>query len=547
MKSKILLGLLVGLMGSILVNAEENTVGLIRNDPGSFEGYTLFSPMSFRTSYLINNEGLLVHSWQSEFIPGYMAYLTEDGCLYRTFITGGTTGISGVEKLDWDGNLAWRYNCSGDGYSRHHDIAVLPSGNVLMIVLELKDSIQAIEAGANPATFGRRLYSESVIEVRPNGPSGGDIVWQWHAWDHLVQNYDSTKDNYGMVKAYPELINLNAEQPMRADFMHVNSIGYNEEFDQIVLTSRIYSEIWVIDHGTTTEEAAGHAGGRYGKGGDLLYRWGNPRNYGYGTLESQKLFYPHAGTWVESGMPGAGNILIFNNGGEDLNRIYSSVDEITPPVDTGGNYQGGLPYGPTEPCWSWNAPEPGDFFSVYISGAQRLPNGNTLICDGPHGALFEVTPDGEEVWRYVNPVISTGPIKQGTVPSGNDVFKIRRYALDYPAFEGRDLAPKGPIELSGVSEGAPAGMTMLEITPVLIKDAATISYQLASSTNVRMMLYDVTGSEVRMLVHEVKSAGGYTVSWDGHDDMGRRVSPGVYFVTLETDRSRAVERIVVAR
>ncbi len=528
---------------SVTTLSAEQTVGLFINDPGSYQGYTLFSPMSYTTTYLINNEGLLVHSWQSELRPGFMAYLTEDGCLYRTITSGGSTGSGGVEKLDWEGNLLWRFEYS----PAHHDIAVLPSGNVLMIVLENKDSIQAIEAGANPDIMNKKLYPESVIEVRPNGPSGGDIVWQWHSWDHLVQDYDSTRKNYGTVNAHPELINLNAEDPLLADFMHVNSIGYNEEFDQIVLTSRIYSEIWVIDHGTTTEEASGHAGGRYGNGGDLLYRWGNPRNYGYGTLESQKLFYPHAGMWVAPGVPGTGNILIFNNGGEDLNRSYSSVDEITPPVDTGGNYQGALPYGPTEPCWFWTAPEPGDFFSPYISGAQRLPNGNVLVCEGYAGTLFEVTPDGEEVWRYVNPVISTGPIKQGTVPSSNAVFKVRRYAPDYPAFSGRDLTPKGPIELPGISEGAPPTMAKLEITPTISNEAVTISCQVATSGIFRLRIYDVLGEEVRTLVSEIRPRGTYTQTWDARDNMGRMVNRGVYFCSLETAGSNLKRRIVLIR
>ena len=118
---------------------------------------------------------------------------------------------------------------------------------------------------------------DHVIEVEPNGSSGGNIVWEWHVWAHLIQDYDPAKDNYGVVEDHPELIDINFMAISAGkDLNHINAIDYNEEFDQILLTSAGQDEIWVIDHSTTTEESAGHTGGTSGKGGDLLYRWGNP-------------------------------------------------------------------------------------------------------------------------------------------------------------------------------------------------------------------------------------------------------------------------------
>ena len=84
--------------------------------------------------------------------------------------------------------------------------------------------------------------------------------------------------------------------------MHVNAVAYNAELDQIVLSSPHFNEIWIIDHGTTTEEAKGHTGGRWGKGGDILYRWGNPRAYRNGTKLDQRLFYQHNIQWIPKGL-----------------------------------------------------------------------------------------------------------------------------------------------------------------------------------------------------------------------------------------------------
>ena len=212
----------------------------------------------------------------------------------------------------------------------------------------------------------------------------------------------------------------------------------------------------VLDHSTTTAEAASHSGGNSDQGGDLLYRWGNPIAYRAGDAGDQKLFVQHDAQWIEPGLPGAGNILVFNNGTGRPEGAYSTVDEIVPPVDELGNYSltPGQAYGPQEQVWTYTAPNPTDFYSLFISGTQRLPNGNTLVNDGVHGNFFEVTADGETVWRYVNPVTGDGPLQQGDpIPpfsvdfQANFVFKINRYGADFPGLAGRDLTPGGVLEL----------------------------------------------------------------------------------------------------
>ncbi|MFQ6091719.1 MAG: aryl-sulfate sulfotransferase [bacterium] len=466
--------LLTSIVTFVSLNGQEQTVGLFLNDSTAFNGYTLFAPLQYTTTYLIDNNGLLVHSWGSNFFPGNSVYLLESGHLLRTgmlqnqtFTAGGAGGL--VQEFDWEGNLLWDFEYANSQYLQHHDIEWLPNGNVLLIAWEYKTAAEAITAGRDPALLkDGELWPDHIIEVEPDGVSGGNIVWEWHVWDHLIQDQDSTKENYGVVADHPELVDINFVTSFgpaqgRADWTHVNSIDYDEEFDQILLSVPRFSEIWVLDHSTSTAEAAGHTGGNSGKGGDILYRWGNPQAYRAGNTGDRKLFSQHDAQWIETGLPGAGNILIFNNGngrgGPGGN--YSSVDEIVPPVDENGNYPliPGAAYGPAEAVWSYTAESPADFFANHISGAQRLPNGNTLICDGPSGIFFEVTSEGETVWKYINPVTDEGPLTQGNpIPEGqngltNQVFRSYRYAPDYSGLDGRDLTPRDPIELYPPEEG----------------------------------------------------------------------------------------------
>ncbi len=458
------------------------TVGLMLNLPGAFRGYTLFAPKHFLLTYLMDNEGRVVNTWQSNYEPGQSAYLLPNGHLLRCCFTkarGFTGGGEGgrIEEYDWQGKMVWEFDYATDTYMQHHDIKPLPNGNILMLVVEKKTREQCLAAGFDDRMLmDRELYPDSVIEIQPTYPKGGKVVWEWHVWDHLLQDADRTKPNYGKPADHPELVWVNCNgRGTKAFWNHMNSLDYNARLDQILLSVRGCSEIWIIDHGTTTRQAAGHTGGKYGRGGDLLYRWGNPAAYGRGAARDQMLFQQHDPTWIPEGSPGAGNILVFNNG---LNRLppgiasprdlppnpvgkdwgYSSVDEIVPPASKDGTYTlaPGAAYGPAALKWTYSAKNPADFFAEAISGAQRLPNGNTLVCDGTSGVFFEVTPDGQTVWKYVNPVVRTGPLAQGQAPGldhrghkWNAVFKVTRYAPDYAGLKGKDLTPKDVIPGSG--------------------------------------------------------------------------------------------------
>jgi len=411
--------------------------GLILKKDTAFAGYTLFAPLGATVTFLIDMEGRIVNVWESDYQPGQSVYLLDNGHLLRTASVGPSSnrtfhggGAGGrVQEFTWEGELVWDFEFNSDRYLLHHDIEKLPSGNVLMIAWEKKEPQEALAAGRNPGSLGQEgLWPDFIIEVKPTGKTTGKIVWEWHVWDHLVQDYDSSKNNYSDVAKHPELINFNpgdwtkrlsnkqleklealgylrasrSQNPGESHpgWTHINAVDYNAPFDQILLSVLGFNEIWIIDHSTTTKEASGHTGGRSGKGGDILYRWGNPQLYGAGTPEDQTLYAQHDAQWIPEGIQGGGHILVFNNGMGRSDGDYSSVDEVVSSKDKEGNYihKKGQTYGLGETVWSYSASPTTNFYSSHISGCQRLPNGNTLICSGENGILFEVTRKGDIVW-----------------------------------------------------------------------------------------------------------------------------------------------------
>jgi len=429
-------------------------VGLRLRAAGAFEGYTLFCPLRSTSTYLVDMDGEAVHEWKSDHTPGNSVYLMDDGTLLRccrednpVFSGGGQGGR--IQLVDWDGTVLWDYLCSDEEWMQHHDIQPLPNGNVLVLAWELVPREDAIALGRDPEqTAEAGLWPDFVREIRPVPPDGAEVVWEWHAADHLIQDHDPEAAGYGDVPLRPERVDVNAdhrrEPPLseeqrrreaeiaaemaalgytgddeeeegeeegdrgrdrrpRSDWMHTNSIDYHPGLDLIVLSVPTMSEVWVLDHSTTTAEAAASEGGDFGRGGDLLYRWGNPRNYG--APGERRLFRQHDARWILGGAPAHLGITVFNNGEGRPGGPFSSVDEIRLPFDPESGFvrAPGAAFEPAEPAWSYTAPDPKTFFSSFISGAERLPNGNTLICSGSEGRIFEVTRAGEVVWDYVNP------------------------------------------------------------------------------------------------------------------------------------------------
>ena len=376
---------------------------IILADP--FEGLTLITSMgggqNSSDTYLVDNDGNTINSWSHSTGSASVGYLSRDSVLFLPSKLGGNgDGPAGglFKKIDWDGNVLWEWMMPVEICVPHHDIAVLPNENILILCEETRTQQEALNAGLEG--INGPITLDMVVEIQPLGDNQAEIIWEWRFWDHLVQDrgpqYTAT---YGEISDHPELLDINVNgngnnQGIN-DWNHSNKISYNENFDQIVLSCRHMNEIYVIDHSTTTEEAAGHTGGNQGKGGDLLYRWGNPQNYDRGNNSDQILNAQHGINWIPDGYPGGGNFLVYNNR-HQTNPNRSAVLEFDCIADENGFYpiEDGQPFGPETYLWIYQD----NFFSNTQSGAHRLPNGNTLVTVTNENDIFEVDLNGVVQW-----------------------------------------------------------------------------------------------------------------------------------------------------
>lgn len=505
--------------------------GLVAHKTGALDGWTLFPPLRSRSTYLVDMEGKVVHEWKSEHPPGNAAYLLDDGRLLRCcrmdndrFHGGGQGGR--IQEQAWDGTVTWDYAISDEKRMQHHDIKPMPNGNVMYIAWEYASRDEAVALGRDAASVtDQGWWPDCIVEITPrrsdgDKPGGADVVWEWHARDHLVQDLDAAKPEHGVVADHPERIDINADRrakpvlsdeekkrqqeldrqmrqvgytggdehdgapeggpdgapagapgdgPPRGpgprggprdhdgDWLHTNSLDYDARLDLVLLSVHNLDEIWVIDHSTKRDEAASKKGGKYGHGGDLLYRWGNPSRYGRGTNADRRLFQQHDASWMDAGGEGALRVLVFNNGEGRPGDAYSSVDEIELPFDRARGFalEGRGAFGPKEATWSYSAPVKSDLFSSFISGTQRLANGNTLIINGVQGRIFEVTRAGEVVWDYLNPF--GGEVEMGP-PGGRGPRPDGAPPRRDGAPDGRsDRDPRGGPPRDGGGDGPPVG------------------------------------------------------------------------------------------
>jgi len=386
------------------------------------DGYTLFK-LTGQATYLIDNCGEVVHSWDRTGGLFTNPKLLENGHILYTTNTA-------LSELTWDGEIANNisvFQNGIEGLTFRYEVVKLDNGNYLSVGRLSKSEEELDDLG-----FDLNLYNPSQTDVVVEVDSAtGNVVWLWDIADHMIQARDSTKGNFGSISDHPEL--LDADAISRFDWINeesfmINGMDYNPELDQIALSVRKMSEVVIIDHSTTTEEASGSTGGNSGKGGDILYRWGNPQNYNRGTEADRFLFFQHNPKWILEG-PHKNKISCYNNG---LNRPntafsdrYSEAPIIATSVGADGEYElpNEGPFMPDTPdaIISGNNPT-GLFYSPYTSGAQHFTNGNVFITEGINARLLEINTEGEVVWEYKAPV--------------NDyLFRATKYESIHPAFE----------------------------------------------------------------------------------------------------------------
>jgi len=367
-------------------------------------GYaTLIAPQNSTTVTLIDTNSNVVKTWSGlSGSTAYSCYLMPGGYLWRTVKTTNSSfsggGLAGrVQKVDWNGTILFDYTISNTNEISHHDICPMPNGNVMLIVYEKKTAAQMTAAGASSST-ARQL--EKIVELQPTGVNTANIVWQWNLYDHLVQNTNANGANYkSSIVNNPQLLNVNYK--VVNDWIHMNGIDYNEALNQVVVSSHNLNEMWVIDHSTTTAEAAGHTGGTHGKGGDFLYRWGNPAAY---SATGTTIFnVMHDAHWIPADCPNAGRLVGMNNKG--VSSSQSAIDQFeTTWNGTTYTHTLGQQYLPT----TYTARHPCNGYTSNMGNSQQLPNGNQLVCLATAAKVYEIDGNGTQLWQYQG----TGSISQ---------------------------------------------------------------------------------------------------------------------------------------
>tara|TARA_B110000438_G_scaffold234115_1_gene230422 strand:+ start:332 stop:1933 length:1602 start_codon:yes stop_codon:yes gene_type:complete len=400
----------------------------------SFNGFALYNAQGSSTTYLIDENQNIAHTWTMPTECNYTVQLKDNGNIVRgtknNTQTGGTNNSLGgaadagrVQEIDPLGNVVMDFIYSSSSVLSHHDLTLI-GDNILLTAWEVKTSLEINNAGGSVTSD---KWPTHFVEIASDGNGGGQIVWEWHIWDHMIQDVDSNLPNYGVVSENPHLIDINMITAgggggpggsSSGDWFHVNGVDYNEDLDQISFSSRFASEIYIIDHSTTTAEAASHTGGNSGMGGDILYRWGNPSNYN--TSGSQIIPNAvHDVRWITNdGRPNGGFLQVFNNSGVSNNQ--SAVDGIETPIDPSNPYNyyrnPGQAFGPS----SYSTRYECAYSASGQSASDRMYNGNIFVNasggQGGAGVMYEVDQNGSIVWG----------------PYNADTQKAFRYECEHP-------------------------------------------------------------------------------------------------------------------
>jgi hypothetical protein len=389
-------------MSSTLNASSVIILGLLSATPSlaQFDGYALYNLQNQTTARLVDANGTLVHTWNCPSSANYSMALKPNGNIVRGAVNNGNqiTGaaVGGkVQELDPSGAVVWEFVYSSADYVTHHDLAVLPNGNVLLTAW-VRKTLPELQALGYTGTSAK--YPSRIIEVQQNG-TGGEVVWQWEMIDRFIQYTDANKPGYMPIAEHPERMNINVAVSGTGgpggnlDWFHENGIDYNAELDQITFSSRYLSEIFIIDHSTTTEEAAGHSSGQGGRGGDFLFRWGKPANYGI-TGTQRIAAAVHDVGWVRTGRPMAGWLMFVNNsGGPGNSTVIDGID----PLREGYNYPWtpGTVWGPDSYGWRHQCIANSSGQSAW----DHMPNGNTFVALSGE-FMYEVDAEDNVVWQY---------------------------------------------------------------------------------------------------------------------------------------------------
>ncbi|NNL91658.1 MAG: T9SS type A sorting domain-containing protein [Saprospiraceae bacterium] len=499
--------------------------GISLNSPEALQSYTLFETR-FNT-HLIDNCGEIVNTWENAFRIDLHPKLLPNGNLI--FIKN-----NAVFELDWDDNVVQETRHNISDLMLDYEVIVLPNGNYLCVARRIRSSFFFTTQGYNPS-LGRPEYDDAIVEIVPGT---GEVVWEWTISDHIIQERNPSLANYGKIDENPQLLNLDAISTFDWEFgesFMINGMDYNADLDQIVLSVRKINEIVIIDHSTTTAEAKGSTGGRYGKGGDILYRFGNPQNYLPGVSADRILYFQHNPNWIKYGEH-KGKIIIHNNGlnrpGVNFSDLYSSLEIIDPLMDENGNYElvGGFTFSPLEPNFSYNRITTGTYFySGYTSSARVLSNGNIYITEGVNDRFLEINPEGEVVWEYTNQF-------------GSYIFRSEKYPMDYPAFNNKTLIPNGTVEepsspydcklyTTSTAEQIPVALKM---SVKVLNDKLVVD--LPSNELFNLDVFDMMGRKVT-----TKNS----IRLVDYDLSIENLNSGIYIVSVYNQKQQTTEKIFI--
>ncbi len=363
-----------------------NIHGITNYEKGrAFEGYTLFAPMMGRNVWLINMMGQVVHQWKMENIPGnYGKLLTNGNLLYA-----GKLIPSPLPEFGGNGGqlieVNWENNIVWEYRDPYHShcFAEMDNGNLMIAQWrEVPEKIAKTVQGGQPGTELKGTMWGEAIQEIDRKTR--EVVWEWCSFDHL----DVDIDILGPLHPRDRWTNLNAISMMPDG--------------NLLVSFRCINTIAIIERST----------------GKIIWRWGP------GEIAGQ-----HNPTLLENG-----NILLFDNG---AHRVYTTIDysrviEINPKT--------------SQIEWEYKEDPAFDFNSFICSGAQRQPNGTTLICEALKGRLFEVTREGDIVWEFHSPFY----YNHALFGNNNMVFRAYRYGIDHPGVKDANLDPSDYPEVNAL-------------------------------------------------------------------------------------------------